>query len=140
PKGDYSRYAYWEKMHSKTDPEEIATLYKKRFDYPENFLLNYYGMPRLAKELGWKCKDGIELGSQWGSNTLTLCKFGIIEQPWLLDISVAALQGAMAFYKKFDLLPFAMQGEIHSLPFKDQAFDLSLSGGLYEHFVEKEQE
>jgi hypothetical protein len=140
PKGDYSRYAYWEKMHRTTPPSQIVALYKRRFQYPEKFLLHYYSMPRLARKLGWQCQDGIELGCQWGSNTLTLHRFGVVKNVWLLDISVAALEGALAFYKEFGLTPYAIQGEIHGLPFKDKAFDLSLSGGLYEHFVDQEQE
>ncbi len=140
PRGDYSRYAYWEKMHSQTSPAEITALYKRRFQYSPSFLLKYYAMPRLALRLGWKGEDSVELGSQWGSNSLVLHRFGLTRQVWLLDISRPALRGALAFFDAFGVMPFAVQGEIHGLPFKDRAFDLSLSGGLYEHFVGQEQE
>lgn len=140
PRGDYSRYAYWEKLHATTSPESITAIYKRRFTYAEKGLLNYYAMPRVAKSLGWKVKDSIELGAQWGSNSLVLQRFGIAREIWLLDISVVALRGALAFYAQFGKPPFCVQGEIHGLPFKDGAFGLSLSGGLYEHFVGEEQE
>lgn len=140
PKGDYSRYAYWEKIHARHSPAQIVEIYKRRFAYREGFLLSYYSMPRLARKLGWKAKDSIELGCQWGSNSLSLHRFGLTGEVWLLDISVTALKGALAFFREFGVTPYAMQGEIHGLPFKDEAFELSLSGGLYEHFVGQEQE
>jgi hypothetical protein len=139
PRGDYSRYAYWEKMHSQWTAAQITELYQRRFSYPEPFLLSYYAMPRLARRLGWTAEESLELGSQWGSNSLTLRQFGVSRQTWLLDISVHALKSAIQFFGAFGLKPYAIQGEIHGLPFHDGAFDLTLSGGLYEHFVDDEQ-
>lgn len=139
PKGDYSRYAYWEEMHAKSSPDAITAIYKRRFAYPEPFLLAYYAMPRLALKLGWKVPESLELGSQWGSNSLTLHRFGVAEQVWLLDISVHALKSAIGFFGTFGVKPYAIQAEIHGLPFHDAAFGLTLSGGLYEHFVDDEQ-
>jgi uncharacterized protein YbaR (Trm112 family) len=139
PRGDYSRYAYWEKMHSQWTAEEITALFKRRFAYAENFLLSYYAMPRLARRLGWRVGDSLELGCQWGSNSLLLHRFGVAQRPWLLDISVHALKSAIRFFGAFDVVPYAIQAEIHTLPFHDAAFDLTLSGGLYEHFVDQEQ-
>jgi Methyltransferase domain len=140
PRGDYSRYAYWDKLHSAWTAEDIAALYKKRFAFSEPFLLSYYAMPRLARRLGWKAEESLELGCQWGSNSLTLQRLGVTERVWLLDISVTALKGAARFFKQFGVTPYALQAEIHRLPFKDAAMDLTLSGGLYEHFVGEEQE
>jgi len=140
PKGDYSRYAHWEKMHSASTGEAITALYRRRFAFDDAFLLAYYAMPRLARRLGWKAEESLELGCQWGSNSLTLHRLGVTERVWLLDISVTALKAAMGFYRHFGVVPFALQAEIHALPFKDAAVDLSISGGLYEHFVGEEQE
>ncbi|HTB21329.1 MAG TPA: methyltransferase domain-containing protein [bacterium] len=140
PQGDYSRYAYWEKFHSTVTAEDIAALYKRRFGFDEAFLLSYYAMPRLARRLGWKAEESLELGCQWGSNSLTLQRFGVTERVWLLDISVFALKAAVRFFRLFGVTPYAIQAEIHKLPFKDAAIDLSISGGLYEHFVGEEQE
>ena len=139
PRGDYSRYAYWEKLHSGTEVGELAALYQKRFDFKDPFLLAYYAMPRLARRLGWKAEESLELGCQWGSNSLALRRLGVCDRVWLLDISVTALKGSLAFFKFFGVTPYAMQAEIHHLPFKDASIDLTLSGGLYEHFVGDEQ-
>lgn len=139
PRGDYGRYAYWEQLHSKTSAEEVAAMYKRRFAYDEGFLLSYYAMPRLARRLGWQATESLELGCQWGSNSLTLHRFGVAERVWLLDISVVALKAALRFFGQFGVKPFALQAEIHHLPFHDGAIGLTLSGGLYEHFVGEEQ-
>jgi hypothetical protein len=71
---------------------------------------------------------------------LTLHRFGVAERVWLLDISASALRLAMAFYRHLGTQPYAVQAEIHNLPFRDRAFSLTLSGSLYEHFVGAEQE
>lgn len=139
PKGDLSRYAYWEQLHSQWKAADIIALYKRRFAYPEPFLLSYYAMPRLARRLGWKAEESLELGCQWGSNSLTMHQLGVAKRVWLLDISVTALKAALQYYQAFGLKPFAIQAEIHQLPFHDGAIDLTLSGGLYEHFVDDEQ-
>jgi hypothetical protein len=140
PKGDYSRYAHWEKMHSASSGEQIAALYRRRFAFDDAFLLAYYAMPRLARRLGWTAEESLELGCQWGSNSLTLHRLGVCDKVWLLDISVTALTAAVGFFRQFGVTPYALQAEIHALPFKDAALDLTISGGLYEHFVGEEQE
>jgi hypothetical protein len=140
PRGDYSRYAHWEKLHSTVRADDVAALYQRRFTYAEDFLLSYYAMPRLARRLGWRAEESMELGCQWGSNSLTLHRFGIAKKVWLLDISVVALKAALQFFGQFGVKPYALQAEIHQLPFNDGAIGLTLSGGLYEHFVGEEQE
>jgi hypothetical protein len=140
PRGDLSRYAHWEKMHAAYDVQEILGIYQRRWTYPERFLLTYYRMPWLAKNLAWSFEDSVELGCGWGSYSLFLHRFGLTKRIWLLDISRSALRATLEVFSHFQLKPFAVQGEIHSLPFADKAFDVSLSGGLYEHFVGGEQE
>lgn len=140
PKGDLSRYAYWEDLHRGVQAPAIVAMYKKRFAFSDGFLSIYYATPRVATRLGWAFSDTLELGSGWGSYSLCLWRFGRTRQPWLFDISVTALKGARQVYNAFGLEPFLVQGEIHDLPFVDKAFDGSLSGGLFEHFVGQEQE
>jgi hypothetical protein len=140
PRGDYSRYAHWEKMHSAYSTEFIAALYRRRFAFSDAFLLSYYAMPRLARKLGWNAEESLELGCQWGSNSLTLHRLGATQRVWLLDISVHALKSAVRFFRIFGVTPYAIQAEIHQLPFKDSSMELTISGGLYEHFVGEEQE
>lgn len=138
PPGDYSKYTYWDNIY--TDAEGIIKLYSMRFSYADKFLLNYYVMPAVAKKLGWVSKSSVELGCGWGTNSLALRRFGLTGDIWLVDISPAALKGAMKVHSHFGSKVYPVQADIHNLPFIDRAFDVSLSGGLYEHFVGKEQE
>jgi uncharacterized protein YbaR (Trm112 family) len=138
PPGDYSKYSYWDNIYS--GAEEIIKFYSMRFSYGDRFLLNYYVMPAIAKKLGWAPEDSVELGCGWGTNSLALRRFGLTGDIWLVDISQAALRGAMKVHSRFGSKVFPVQADIHKLPFHDRAFDVSLSGGLYEHFVGKEQE
>lgn len=138
PAGDYSKYEYWDNVYK--DPENVIKLYSKRFSYNDRFLLNYYVMPTIAKKLGWFSVESVELGCGWGTNSLALKRFGLTKKIWLVDISPAALKGAMKVHSKFGSEVYPVRADIHKLPFCDNAFDVALSGGLYEHFVGKEQE
>lgn len=140
PEGDLARYAYWEKMHAAHDPAAIVTAYRRSFSFRQRFLETYYCLPRISRRLGWDYEDAVELGCGWGVYTLSLVRSGRLQRPWLLDISSSALSGTRQVFRAFGLEPFLVRGEIHNLPFRDGAFDLSLSGGLYEHFVGAEQE
>jgi hypothetical protein len=141
PKGDLGRYAYWEELHSEFSPESVVRQYEKRFSYPRAVLDAALCLPRLARKAGWgPFQDSVELGCGWGIYTLSLFKAALLGEIWLLDISRSALQGTRAVFRHFGVEPFLIQGEIHHLPFRDGAFELSLSGGLYEHFVGQEQE
>lgn len=140
PKGNLSRYAYWEALHRGIQSDAVAAIYKRRFAFSDDFLAIYYATPRLARKMDWAFEDALELGSGWGSYSLCLWRFGRLKQPWLFDISATALKGARKVYRAFGVEPFLVQGEIHDLPFTDKAFAGSLSGGLFEHFVGDEQE
>jgi hypothetical protein len=97
-------------------------------------------LPRLSRKAGWKSfSSSVELGCGWGIYSLSLAKAGMLREIWLLDISVSALKGTQSVFKHFGFEPFLLQGEIHQLPFHNAAFEMSLSGGLYEHFVGEEQ-
>lgn len=137
PKGNYSKYDYWDNVY--VDHQQTIEFFKKRFSYDEKFLLNYYVMANLCKKLNWYVKDSVELGCGWASNSLALYKLGVVKKIWLVDISTQALEGAIKVANAFGIKPYAIRADIHNLPFKDNAFELSLSGGLYEHFIGKEQ-
>ena len=137
PEGDYGKYSYWDKNYA--DASGIISSYEMRFKYTDKFLLNYYIMPALALKLGWNENDMIELGCGWGTNALAMSKFGITSETWILDISMPALKGAVKVHAHFGKKVFPVRADIHRLPFKDNAFGISISGGLYEHFVGEEQ-
>jgi hypothetical protein len=141
PKGDMARYAYWETLHASVDLKKQVALYERRFAYPQGALDEMFCLPRLSRRAGWgPYASSLELGCGWGIYSLSLAKAGLLNEIWLLDISVSALKGAQAAFRHFGFQPFLIQGEIHRLPFQDAAFEVSLSGGLYEHFVGAEQE
>ena len=141
PKGDMARYAYWEKMHSQVDVQDSIVIYDRRFGFPQKVRDAVFCLPRLSRKAGWNSfSSSVELGCGWGTYTLSLAKAGLLRQIWLLDISVSALKGTLKMYRHFGFEPFLLQGEIHHLPFSDKAFELSLSGGLYEHFIGDEQQ
>lgn len=141
PQGDYERYAYWEKLHAEVDVKNQVALYERRFKMPKKVLDAVFCLPRLSRAAGWGAyESSLELGCGWGIYSLSLAMAGLLKEIWLLDISVSALKGAQAVFRHFGFEPFLIQGEIHGLPFADRAFEMSLSGGLYEHFVGEEQE
>jgi len=140
PQGDLSRYAYWEQLHSAVDPGATIEAYRRSFGQRQAFVESYYCLPRISRRLGWTYRDSVELGCGWGVYSMSLARAGMVKEVWLLDISLSAMRGTGKVYQAFGIKPFLIQGEIHSLPFKDGAFDVSLSGGLYEHFVGEEQQ
>jgi hypothetical protein len=138
PPGDYSRYDYWDKMYEGFGG--IETICSARFSRKEDFVINYYAIAYLARKLKWHVSDSVELGSGWGTNSLAFRLYGMTEEAWLVDISTHVLDGAVKVFNNFGFMPFALRADIHCLPFKDRALDISFSGGLYEHFIGKEQE
>jgi len=136
--GENKKYDYWDDLYSSSG--DFISFLIKRFSNDEKFLLNYYVMANLCKKLNWKVADSVELGCGWGTNSIALHKFGITKVIWLVDISEQALKGAIRVANGFGIKPYAIRADIHNLPFKDNAFDLSLSGGLFEHFIGLEQE
>ena len=140
PKGDYGRYEYWEKLHANVNAPAQVALYERRFAAPQGILDALFCLPRLSRKAGWSSyESSVELGCGWGIYSLSLAKAGLLKEIWLLDISVSALKGTQSVFRHFGFEPFLLQGEIHHLPFQNSAFEVSLSGGLYEHFVDEEQ-
>jgi hypothetical protein len=141
PKGDMQRYAYWEKLHSEVSAQDTIAIYDRRFGFPPATVDAEFCLPRLSRKAGWGTfASSVELGCGWGIYSMSLAKAGLLKEIWLLDISVSALKGTQQVFRHFGFEPFLLQGEIHHLPFADKAFEVSLSGGLYEHFVGDEQQ
>jgi hypothetical protein len=140
PAGVEKRYRHWADLHKAVDYSGVTRLFRRRFQYPESFLLTYHRMAALGRKAGLNGQTTLELGAGSGSYTLSLAHFGMVKESWLLDISLESLLGARRVFLEFGLNPFLIQADIHRLPFRDSAFDLTLSGGLMEHFVGADQE
>lgn len=140
PSGVETRYQYWAELHKAIDYSGVTRLFRTRFEYPAPFLLTYHRMAALGRKSGLKGLTALELGAGSGSYSLSLVHFGVVKESWLLDISLESLLGARQVFRDFGLQPFLIQADIHRLPFADGAFDLTLSGGLMEHFVGPEQQ
>jgi len=94
---------------------------------------------RIRQYLG--CFEGlevIELGSGIGTQSLIMSLKGA--QVTLVDSSKNALDRAKEFFKKFALSPTCCQTDIFRLPHNlFKKFDISMSFGTVEHFLQDDQ-
>lgn len=130
---------HWERLHQQVDYQAVVRLMRPRFELPEHVLLDYYAHAELARRQNLQPESILELGAGTGSYSLALQRLVRIGKMCLLDISFSALLGARNIFAAFNLRPDLVQGDIRSLPFADRTFDLTLSGGLIEHFAGEEQ-
>jgi ubiquinone/menaquinone biosynthesis C-methylase UbiE/uncharacterized protein YbaR (Trm112 family) len=130
---------HWERLHQQVDYQAVVRLMRPRFELPESVLLDYYAHAALARRQGLQPGSMLELGSGTGSYSLALQRLVAVKNICLLDISLSSLLGARKIFAAFGLKPDLVQGDIRSLPFAGQTFDLTLSGGLIEHFAGEEQ-
>lgn len=129
----------WEHFHQGVDYAGIVAKLKQRFMLPEPVLLDYYAHAQLVRQAGITPGRILELGAGSGSYSLALHCFTRVTRICLVDISLSALEGARVIYKAFGLQADWVLGDIRALPFRADAFELSLSGGLIEHFAGEEQ-
>ena len=128
----------WNKLYSETEFNDVL----KRLDYglkaPEK-LFAYYPWLELLRKNKLKFGRSLEIGAGTGSYSLVLKKLGMVKEVYLLDYSEEALKIAKKAFKKHNVKGHFILGNALNLPFKDKFFDLTISGGLLEHFNEKEQ-
>lgn len=127
----------WNELYSGTEFEDIV----KRINYGldnHDRLYEYYPWLKLLKESGLKFKKSLEIGSGTGSYSLILKKLGIVDEVYLLDWSEESIETAKKLFEKYNVKGNFIQGDVRKLPFKNNEFDLVLSGGLLEHFEEKD--
>lgn len=139
PAASTSQDEHWEDLHRQVDYQAVVRLMQPRFELPESVLLDYYAHAGLVRSQGLQLGSILELGSGTGSYSLALQRLVAVKRMCLLDISLSSLLGARKVFAGFGLQPDLVQGDIRSLPFADRAFDLTLSGGLIEHFAGEEQ-
>jgi len=77
----------------------------------------------------------IEVGSGTGSFSLILKKLGLVRDVVLVEKSRHVLMRSQALFEALGEEAVFVYADAADLPFVDNAFDISLSGGLIEHFV-----
>lgn len=134
------RQGIWDDLHKRTDYQGLVDDFKQRFAAEREVLLDYFAHARLAKEWALPRQEVLDIGCGSGSYSLALYLLAGKGALTLLDISPAALKGAKLIMDAFKVPAQAVVGDIYQLPFKNNAFDLTLSGGLIEHFVDQAQQ
>jgi SAM-dependent methyltransferase len=127
----------WDKLYNKTEFKSILKRINYGLEKPER-LYEYFPWLKLLKNNKIKIKKSLEIGAGTGSYSLVLKKLGIVDEVYLLDWSEESLETAKKLFKKYNIKGNFIQGDVRDLPFKDKEFDLVLSGGLLEHFEEKD--
>ena len=126
---------YWDKLYE----NEKAVIKSAEF-----FLKNKKSIPVYYNSLSVlgdkEIKSSLEIGSGTGSYSLFLKKLGLVKEVFLVDYSVNALKLAQSLFEYFNEDAVLVCADAFSLPFKDKAFDVSLSSGLVEHFNIKLQD
>lgn len=106
----------------------------------EEVLFAYYVMSKMIADINKVFEYSVEIGSGTGSYSLLLKKLKIVNKPILVDISPLAIRIAQeAFSRCNESEAYFLLADGMNLPFKDMSIDLSLSGGLIEHFIQDEQ-
>jgi len=131
---------YWDNLYtegfkgnSTHGSKQLIRLIDKTLNNLPNSLL-YFTLVNLLCHFKTKFKISIELGCGTGVYSLLLKKMRIIDIPILVDMSLPALKTAQNIFDAFGEKALFVLADATSLPFVDKCFDLSLSGGLIEHF------
>ncbi len=130
---------HWDRVHNRWDAASLAANIRRRFELPEEVLLDYYPHAGLVRAWGRRPARVLELGAGSGAYTLALQRLAGAGRACLLDISLPALEHAAAIFAGMGVAADFVQADIRFLPFPDRAFDLAVSGGLIEHFAGDEQ-
>ncbi|KPA19582.1 Methyltransferase type 11 domain protein [Candidatus Magnetomorum sp. HK-1] len=121
----------WDKIFkaelNKNSKQEYSSFWWRNY-YEE--LINY--MDKIL--LQYDCKSVLEAGSGSGKATILLKN---VTQKTLIDISPEALKYAQHLAKKFNSDVKYIEGNIFSMPFKNEKFDLVWSIGVVEHYNPK---
>jgi SAM-dependent methyltransferase len=103
-------------------------------------LLNYFPITKLATRNKLKFKKSLEIGCGSGTYSLILKKIGATSDVFLIDLSLQSLYGAKTVFDLYGEKCYPLLADAKSLPFKDKVFDISISGGVVEHFKDEEQQ
>lgn len=132
PDGDRQKRV-WESYYSSSDQSALISALENGLEKP-NLLHAHYSILRLLEHLSLPLSSSIELGSGSGAFSLILKRLGIVEHVTLLDYSEKALLTAKKLFDHFGESCTLVKASIDSMPFRDNAFELSLSAGVIEHY------
>lgn len=136
-KNFHKKPVVWDKVYSSTNKNEVIDALDYGFKNPEIFKVYYSWLEVLIRNK-IKFKRSLEVGSGTGSYSLILKKLGIVEEVYLLDYSKESLKIAEENFRRYGEKGHFILGDAFKLPFKDNFFDLTISGGLLEHFSEED--
>lgn len=125
---NYESYENWDILwkKAKSDIEGIKKLSKRE-------LLNYFGSVRIIGNHGTMRKS-LEIGCGSGLYSIVLSKLGIAKDIYLMDISLESLKLARKIFEEANIRCHLVLADAFFIPFPENHFDVSLSGGLIEHF------
>ncbi len=130
---------YWDNLYTEgikgnsVHGSRLIRLIDKTLNNLPNSLL-YFTLVNLLFNFKTKFKISIELGCGTGVYSLLLKKMRIIDTPILVDMSLPALKIAQNVFDACGEKALFVLADATNLPFIDKSFNLSLSGGLIEHF------
>jgi ubiquinone/menaquinone biosynthesis C-methylase UbiE len=136
-KNKHEKPIIWDKLYSKSDLKDIVKSAEYGLVNPE-IIENYYSWLKILIRNKMKFKRSLEVGSGTGSYSLILKKLGIVEEVYLLDYSKESLKIAEQNFRKNKVKAHFIQGNAMDVTFPDNFFDLTLSGGLLEHFSKED--
>jgi len=137
PKSD-PQLDFWETHYSNEDQSVIIAALEKGFQN-RRLLYAHYPIIRMIRKLTVPLESSIELGCGSGAFSLVLKKTGTVDKVTLLDYSRASLEAARSLFSHFGESCNLVHADIESAPFRRKTFDLSLSGGVIEHFRTEEE-
>jgi SAM-dependent methyltransferase len=130
---------YWDELYTEglkgnsVHGDKLVRLVEKTLDSLP-YSLSYFALVNLLLKNKAKFTTSIELGCGTGVYSLLLKKMQIVDEIILVDMSLPALKTAQTIFKKFNEDALFVLADATTLPFKNKSYDLSLSGGLIEHF------
>jgi SAM-dependent methyltransferase len=125
----------WQNANFEISKKKIENCLKNK----ESFS-TYYALADLASRLNLEYDSCLDIGSGSGSYCLALKKMKVIKRGYLFDSSLSALRLAKKIFRYFGEECELILGDARAPPFKDKAFDISLTSGLLEHFKDGDQE
>jgi ubiquinone/menaquinone biosynthesis C-methylase UbiE/uncharacterized protein YbaR (Trm112 family) len=134
-----SRYEQWDVLYKNPDIGYIKNSLQRLLQQ-KTALITYYALVNTVNNNKLKSIKSIEVGCGSGAYSLMLKKMDLIQEPYLIDISPQALHLASNLFDEFNEECHLVLTDGNALPFRDKSFDLSLSGGVIEHFKGAEQQ